>query len=463
MVIINTISRRAVAGALLLLAHGGALRAQAPLTLAAALQRADAHAYANRISGADADAASAQGTATLRGILPAVRLDAGLVRTTDPIGVFGTALRQRRITSADFDPQRLNYPAAVTNYAGAAIVEQPLFNADALLGRRVALRGAEAAHAMATWSVVNTRLDVVRAYFGAVLAAEKVGTLAAGHKAAQSHAQQAQRLVDAGLATRSDALLAQVKAGEIETQLVEAQGATALARRQLALTLGTPEDTAFTLPAALPTASLVRALLSNSLPSRPEARSDVVSARQGLAAASSNATRAISQYLPRLNAFARYDWNSETRVYAGPDAWSIGVMASWTPFAGAAQIADQADAAARKRAAAARLDAAKAQASFELEQAENARVVALKKLEIAERAVAQSAEAHRIISRKYEGGLATVSELLDAAAVETHSALSLSAARYNGIVVEVQRHRAAGSNLAEMPALLTRNIAENNQ
>jgi hypothetical protein len=30
-------------------------------------------------------------------------------------------LRQRRISQQDFDPQRLNYPAAVDNYSGGVV------------------------------------------------------------------------------------------------------------------------------------------------------------------------------------------------------------------------------------------------------------------------------------------------------------------------------------------------------
>lgn len=454
-------ARRAPAVAALLVAATATAAQAQTLTLADALRRADLHAYANRIGWADADVAAAQSTAALRGILPTVRLEAGFAKTNDPIGAFGTTLRQRTIAAADFDPARLNHPDAVTNYAGGAVIEQPVFNLDAHFGRQAAGRGADAASALATWTSVGTRLDVIRAYFGAVLAVEKAATLEAADRAARSHALQAQRLVDAGIATRSDALLALVKAGDVEVLLLEAQGEAALARAQLATVLGLPGDTTFTLPATLPSAAHIRDLLASDVTAQAEQRADLTAARHGTAAAQADARRALSLYLPRINAFGRYDWNSRARLYAGPEAWSVGVMASWTPFAGAHELAERAATTARKRAADARLDAARAQASLELSAAENARVVALRRLEIAERAAAQSAEAHRIVTHKYEGGLATVAELLDAAAIETQSALGLSAARYKGIVADAERRRAAGSDLADAPFLLTPEIAGN--
>src|SRR5690606_10117453 len=91
-----------------------------------------------------------------------------------------------------------------------------------------------------------------RAYYGAVLAAEKVTTLTAALEAARAHVRQAESMVEQGIVTRSDALLAQVRAGEVEAALIEARGDASLAKRQLATLLGSPGDTSFTLPAHLP-------------------------------------------------------------------------------------------------------------------------------------------------------------------------------------------------------------------
>ena len=111
-------------GLLLALALGAPLAAQQPLTLEAALARAERQAYGNRIARAQAEAAEAPATAALRGVLPTLRFEGGYMRTTDPIGAFGTTLRQRTITPADFDPARLNYPSALSytgpgEYSGA--------------------------------------------------------------------------------------------------------------------------------------------------------------------------------------------------------------------------------------------------------------------------------------------------------------------------------------------------------
>lgn len=445
---------RLVAGAALLLSAGGAA-AQQPLPLADALRRADEAAYANRVADAQARAQTAQSLAALRGILPTARVEAGWVRTTDPTGAFGTTLRQRTITQADFDPARLNHPAAIGNYTAALVLEQPLFNADAYLGRSAAARAGGAAEATAEWTRATTRLDVVRAYYGAVLAAERARTLQSAADAAASHVRQAQALVTSGTTTRSDVLLARVKAGEVETQLISARGDAAIARRELALLLGEPDDTTITVPARLPETTAVRQLLAEELSADPAQRGDVRAAQQGLSAAHSDVARARSLFVPRVNAFARLDWNSAAHLYGGEENWTAGIMASWTPFAGASQLADMRAASGREEAARAGAQAAEARARLEVERAETMRAVALARLDIAESTIGQSVEAHRIVARKYDGGLATVTELLDAAAVETQSGLGVAMAVYEAIVAEAQRRQARGLDLRVLAVLDT--------
>lgn len=431
-------------------AQGGAER----LTLRDALARADRGAYGNRAQGAMAEAQRAQTLLPLRGVLPSVRFDAGFMRTTDPIGAFGTTLRQRVITQQDFDPRRLNYPAVAQNYSGAVVLEQPLLNTDALVGRRAASRASDAARANAEWTAIATRVDVIRAYYGAVLATEKVATLEAAVRAAREHVRQAELMARNGLVTPSDALLASVKAGEVETQLLEAQGDAQNATLGLATLLGTPGDTAWRLPDGLPVSDALRALATEALDAGVgDTRADVDAARAGADAADADATRARSVYLPRLNGFARYDWNSAARPFGGDNNWTVGVMASWTPFSGASELADVRTTKSRLAAADAMREGAEARAQLEVQQTATAVRTALARLEIAERGMRQSIDAHRIVSRKYAGGLAPVVELLDAAAIETQSRLGHSWARHALLVSTAERRKALGLDPAALRSL----------
>src|SRR5690606_11951728 len=231
----------------------------AQLTLREALQLADSGAYANRIAGADARAQHAQAIAPLQGILPNLRVEAGALATTDPINAFGTKLRQRSITAADFNPATLNYPDAARTRMAGLVWEQPLFNADAWTGRHAASAAADAMDAMRDWTRTGTRADVIRAYYGSTLAREVRQTLDAARRAADAHVARARALADTGLVTRSDALLAQVRAGEVHAKLLAAESDAAHAERGLAVVLGL-QQLPDALPTALPSAVSIRAI-----------------------------------------------------------------------------------------------------------------------------------------------------------------------------------------------------------
>src|SRR5690606_30244858 len=118
-------------------------------------------------------------------------------------------------------------------------------------------------------------------------------------------------------------LLAEVRAGEVETQLLEARGEASLAKRGLAVLLGDPADTAFTLPARLPAGAAIAALAGLSWTPEAGSRPDVRAAEAGAAAARLDVQRARSTLQPRVNALARYDWNSPDSPFAGDENWTL--------------------------------------------------------------------------------------------------------------------------------------------
>ena len=438
----------------------GAAPLLAQPTLAAALRQADNAGFSNRVANGETAARSAQSIAALKGILPTLRFEAGYARTTDPINAFGTLLRQRAITAADFDPARLNYPAPISNYQGGIVLEQPIFNGDAWAGRSAAAAGTAASRASEEWTRLSTRVDVIRAYYGAVLAAERARTLRAASGAAHAHEKEAAAMARQGVVTESDALLASVRAGSVDADLADATGNVAMARGQFAVAIGNPDPNSasvVSLPDSLPSADRIRAVVAGDTaqvaPAAAATRADVRAAARGLDAARIDAVRARTTFLPRINAVGRYDWNSPDRLYSGERSWTVGVMATWTPFAGGGQLSDVEASRARANSARAQADGAAANARLQLAATRIALVVALQRLDIAERGAVQSATAHRIVARKYGGGLATIAELLDAQATETQSALSLSQARYATIVAAAERLRATGEDPAALTAL----------
>ena len=425
---------------MLLLLGAGPLSGQA-LTLSEALRRADSAAFPNRMARAASAAASARAAGADQGVLPGLRAELGAVRTSDPLGAFGFLLRQRGVTPEAFDPAGLNRPTPRTDIGAAMVAEVPLLNLDAWAGRRAARAAADAESAREQWSATGVELEVIRSYFGAVLAREQARVLAAADLAGQAHVRRAENALANGLVTRSDLLLAQVRLGDIATQRLRADADAMLARQQLALVLGTPNDTAGALPSRIP--GLATREIAGS-----GTRADLSAIAAMVNAASQEADRRSLALLPRVNGFGRYEWHDASSPLAGKPMWTVGVMATWAPFSGGAELAARREARANATAARAGLAAAQGAAALELASAESGVRVAEQALAIATRGTAQAAEAHRIVVRKYDGGLATVAELLDAQATDLGAQLGEAKARHDLIVAIATVARLRGSDLS---------------
>jgi outer membrane protein TolC len=69
------------------------------------------------------------------GLWPRLDVAESASRTTNPMWAFGTRLNQGRIRVEDFDPQRLNDPDPITNYAGWLALRWSLYDRGQTLGR----------------------------------------------------------------------------------------------------------------------------------------------------------------------------------------------------------------------------------------------------------------------------------------------------------------------------------------
>lgn len=438
-------------------AQAQAPRGASPLQLRDVFAAVDSAGYAGLVARGGVHAAESDVTAALAGVLPSARVEAGTARTTDPIGVFGAKLRQRVVTAADFDPAVLNRPDALTVASAAVVVEQPIFVASAWMGRRAATLAARATRAAAQRTDENARLDASRGYYGAIVAAAGVRALDAAIAASSAHVRQASTLERNGVVTHSDVLLAEVRLSELQAQRATAQGQALMARLALAVQMGQPGDTSRALPGALPSTGDLISLITTGWTAEPtprvSSRRDVEAARLGVEAARANVRRATAQWIPTVGAMARTDWVSSSQPFAGAPFWTVGVVVSLPVFSGGADVANRQRAVAELRVAGSRAAGAAAHAALEATQARIEREVAVQRLDLAERAFTQAREAVRLVQRRYDGGLAAITELLDAGAARTSAELATVSARHDVLVALAAERVALGLDLTPLLAL----------
>jgi len=178
-------------GALCLLAIGvvPARAQERPIRLEEAIAEARGGSSVAQAARARAEAARQGRRAAASFLFPTVGVEAGMVRSDDPVAAFGGRLRQARFTQADFDPAVLNHPDPLTDWSGAVGAQwAPVdFSADA--GFRAAQAEADAAGLGAEWAVRAAAFQAEVRYLEAVGAERRLAASDAALEAAQANEQ----------------------------------------------------------------------------------------------------------------------------------------------------------------------------------------------------------------------------------------------------------------------------------
>lgn len=407
------------------------LAAQEPvrLSLSEAQERAAEHHPAVVAARWERRAREADATGASAAFLPSLSAELGAMRTDDPVAVFGTKLRQGRFGAADFAIDALNFPTAIGDVSTTLSIEQPVFQPEALAGRRAARAGARAGRLAETRTVQVAAFDVLRTYFAVRLAADRVGVLEESLAAAQQTLVQVERLRREGVVTVVDEQLARSRVSELEAAQAAASAARSAAADNLLQLLGqapgTPVD---------PTDSLT---LPAKVAPDSGARADLAALREGVAAREAAVLRARSQWLPSLGAFGSLSWHDPSAGVAnGPRHWTAGLMLRWMPFRGLADVGALRRASADREAARAELEAAERRAAAEVRAAAAEREAAIAGYRAADVALTQAAQAARAATARYDAGAATISELLAVRAAESSQRLARLQALYQARVAD---------------------------
>ena len=413
--------------------------AQEPIRLSLADALAEAAVRNPMVVAARYDRAAREADALGSGaaFLPQVSVELGGLRTDDPVAVFGTRLRQGRFGQADFAIDALNFPSPVTDVSTVLAVEQPVFQPMALSGRRAARAGVRAAQLAGERTGQAVAFEVVRAYFGTRLAADRVGVLEESRAAARETLAQVEKLRREGVVTVVDEQLARSRVSELEAALASAAASRTAAADLLLTLMGRA-------PGAEVEPSDSLALL-DAAPADSGARADLEALRAGVAAREAGVLRARSQWLPSVGAFGNLGWHDDgLGVASGPRHWTAGIVVRWSPFRGLSDVGILRRAQAEREAARAELEAAARRAGAEVRAARAEREAARAGLVAAEAALGQAGQAARAAAARYSAGAALITELLAVRAAESSQRLARLHALYQARVADAALALALG-------------------
>lgn len=412
-----TASGRAISRALLavVLAVGGASAQtpaeERPLSLAEALAEARAGNAGLAIAEARREIAASEARREGAFLWPLVSAGAEVVRSTDPVFVFGTKLRQGRFGEADFAVDALVDPDPVEDWVSAADVSWGVVDPGRWAGWDAARHGSRAAEWAATRAREATELGARTRYWEAVRASARAAAARAAEEAARGTLDRFEARRERGLLTEADRLQALAERSAATARRIDADRAERETRRALGVFLGWEPDV---LP--VPTDTLTIPAPYRPGPFDPEARADLRAGRAALEAREARTRQATAALLPAVDAFGRVAAHASDGPGADDDDWTVGVRLRWTAFAGFGRSAERRAARAAERIARLEYEQAVREARAEVEAADRAVESAAAAAEAALAARRAAEEATALMRRRFEEGLASPADLLQAEA-----------------------------------------------
>jgi TolC family type I secretion outer membrane protein len=350
------------------------------------------------------------------------------------------------VTSTRSTPVNLppfSFQSAETTWNTDFSYSQPLYTGGSVQkGVRAArsyLKGASGAYRRTQQEIAFAARQI---YYQVLTAEEQVNVSQQVVDSAKEHLRIAGLRYDAGVAPQFDVLAAEARVAQVEQALIAAQANLNISSAALGTVLGVPlpEGVKLSTPRPLEvTKADPEALSAEALEKRP----DLLTAKASAAAAWAQLGVAKAARQPTISAVASYSLRPKTvisgDVFGQPgvdfvvsqNSGIIALVASWSLFNGG-QVAGQILTAegqlgqAQKNVETAQLQVAlDVKSAYLLLEAGKAQVSA------AHKEVEQATEAHRIATLRYQEGVGTSVEILDAEATLQGARTRLNAAIYD--------------------------------
>jgi outer membrane protein TolC len=383
--------------------------AQEKLTLDKAIDAALKNNREITISTLDEEASRARFRQTRAVFLPQVKVSYTAMSTDNPLNAFGFKLQQQSIAQSDFNPDLLNSPSATNNFMAKIEALQPIINMDALALRQASGEWLNAMTYKSQRTKQHITLEVEKAYAQLQLAQLSRHVIEESFATAKKILATTEHRSALGYLQKSDLLLAEVQVASVETARAEAESNVHTASEYIALLMGTPAPTLYEVDSI----TLYDGVEDVST-DVPENRADLMALQSQLNAQDKLLASGRASYLPRLNAFGEYLINDDSPLGFGSPSYLAGVQLSWTIFNGLAMRNKVTEQRLERQKVAEQLSIMKEQT--QLEARKTARHLNdIKSMIVREEvAVQQAAEALRILQNRYQQGLVSTNEVLQA-------------------------------------------------
>lgn len=261
----------------------------------------------------------------------------------------------------------------------------------------------------------QTRLDVANAYYDLQQADEQVRIAESAVRNAQQSLRDAEALEQAGLGTRFDTLRAQVQLANQNQLLVTNRALQQVNRRQLAQILSLPQSTNIVAADPVEIAGLWNLTLEESIVRAFQNRAELQQQLAQRNIAEQQRRVEISARRPQVDLFANYNVLEVFNDGLGlADGYAVGARLRWNLFDGGAARARVAQRQSDIDIAETRFADQRNLIRFQVEQAFYNLNANFQNIQTARLAVAQAGEALRLARLRFQAGVGTQTEVIDA-------------------------------------------------
>ena len=339
--------------------------------------------------------------------LPNISASYSGMATTNPLMAFGSKLNQEILTASDFNPDLLNNPSQIENYATKFEILQPLVNMDGIYQRKAAKSKMDAVGLQTERTSDYLVFEVDKAYMQLQLAYKAVDVLEKALEAAMSNLKLADNSFKQGYLQRSDVLSVEVRVTEVKNQLQSAKSNVQNASNYISFLINDKTDVVYK-----PTDSLTVNILSLNDSKISESRSDIQAMQLSTDAYQSMYKADKMSFLPRLNAFGSYELYDDKIFQADANGYMFGAQLSWDVFQGSKRFGKSQQSKAEFEKSKLQYDQYVSQSQLELNKAKRLLVDAESKLKLSALALEQSKESLRIRTNRFSEGLEKTTDLL---------------------------------------------------
>jgi outer membrane protein TolC len=357
----------------------------------------------------------------------------------------GTKLNQEIVTPADFNPAVLNNPDLISNYNTRLAVIQPIFNGGKeYIGRKQATLAKEASVQDRERSRQETVFNVIKAYYGVLLANEYHKVAVQSLETTAATVKLAEARYKAGAVLQSDLLRATVQLAEVQEMATRSRNSVKLALAALNFAMGVPQGTEHDISGALSAQDMksgMDAMLDEAASKRP----DLISMELNRRNTEKSVTMAKTDYYPSLNLMGQMDWNSDRPAGNDAKSWAMMAVLQWNLFDGLVTKSRVKEALATSSKMKSLEEQTRSAVQLQVRQAYYNLTASLDRIAATSSSVQEAEEGLRIVQKRYEVGMTTFVDVLGAENSLIRARTNVLQALYDNNIAQAELKLAVGT------------------